>query len=189
MHHRIWADARKRSLYLLAVRQISLDEFRARVHSTSMAFVKIIEDRGLMAFVEKYFRANAADVTGAANDENFHARRENAARFTLGQSALTTPRRKPLKRPGSGSSREHQPKPALMIALEFYVAEAALPESSVVQCGQRFALIGIVIAQAGHSFLSGSFSPVFLRLLIARTSRQTAPATIRQLISSVMKFP
>jgi hypothetical protein len=38
-----------------------------------MAFAKIIEDRSLMAFVEKYFRANAADVAGAANDENFHA--------------------------------------------------------------------------------------------------------------------
>jgi len=69
--------------------------------------------------------------------------------------ALTTARRKPLKRPGSGSSREHQPKPALIIALEFYVAEAALPESSVVQCGQRFALIGIVIAHAGQSFVTG----------------------------------
>jgi hypothetical protein len=35
------------------------------------------------------------------------------------------------------------------------VAEAALPESSVVQCGQRFALIGIVIAHAGQSFVTG----------------------------------
>jgi hypothetical protein len=53
-----------------------------------MAFAKIIEDRSLMAFVEKYFGTNAADVTGAANDENFHPRRENATRFTLGQSGV-----------------------------------------------------------------------------------------------------
>ena len=68
--------------------------------------------------------------------------------------APTTARGKPL----NGlvlAARDHQPKPALMIGPEFYVAEAALPESSVVQCGQRFALIGIVIAHAGQSFVTG----------------------------------
>jgi hypothetical protein len=62
---------------------------------------------------------------------------------------------KAVEQPGSGSSREHQPKLALMIVPEFYVAEAALPESSVVQCGQRVALLGIDIWQAGQSFVTG----------------------------------
>ena len=35
-----------------------------------MAFVKIIEDCGFMTFIEKQFRANAPDITGATNDEN-----------------------------------------------------------------------------------------------------------------------
>jgi hypothetical protein len=65
----------------------------------------------------------------------------------------------------------------------------ALLESSVVQYGQRCALIGTCIAQAGHSFLSGSFLAGCLSLLIARTSRKTAPATIRKLIISVIKLP
>jgi hypothetical protein len=86
MHDRVWARAGKRELNLLAVSQIALDESRARIHSVAMAFAKIIEDGSLMAFIEKQFGANAPDITGAANDENFHARRENAARFTLGQS-------------------------------------------------------------------------------------------------------
>ena len=60
------------------------------------------------------------------------------------------------------------------------------PASSVVQCGQRVALIGIVIAQAGHSFVfcAGCFTR-----LIARTRRNTAPATIKKLIIRVMKLP
>jgi hypothetical protein len=86
MHYGVRPSARKRRLDLFPVSQISLDEFRARVHCASMAFAKIIEDCGFMAFIEKQFGANAPDITGAANDENFHARRENAARFTLGQS-------------------------------------------------------------------------------------------------------
>ena len=76
-----------------------------------------------------------------------------------------------------------------MIVPEYYVGEAVLPESSVVQCGQRFALIEIFIAQAGHSFLSGSFSAGCLSLLIARTSKKTAHATMKKLISNVMKLP
>jgi hypothetical protein len=78
MHYGVRTGARKRRLDLFPISQIALDESRARVHSASMAFAKIIEDRSFMAFVEKYFRANAPDITGAAKDENFHARRENA---------------------------------------------------------------------------------------------------------------
>ena len=38
-----------------------------------MAFAKIIEDRSLMTFIKKQFCADAPDITGAANDKNFHA--------------------------------------------------------------------------------------------------------------------
>ena len=107
-----------------------------------------------MAFIEKQFGANAPDITGAANDENFHAPGKCGAIHARSKRADDN-RRKPLKRPGSGSSREHQPNLALMIVPEFYVAEAAVPESSVVQCGQRVALLGIDIWQAGQSFVTG----------------------------------
>src|SRR5260370_11027132 len=88
MHYGVRTGARKRRLDLFPVSQIALDEFRARVRGASMAFAKIIEDCGFMAFIEKQFGANAPDITGAADDENFHARWENAARFTLGQSGV-----------------------------------------------------------------------------------------------------
>ena len=67
--------------------------------------------------------------------------------------------------------------------------DRAPPASSVVQCGQRVALIGIVIAHAGHSFETGSFSVGRFILLIPRTSRKTAKATIAKLITRVMKLP
>jgi hypothetical protein len=72
MHDRVRARAGKRGLNLLAVSQIALDELRAGVHSATMAFCQVIEDCSLMAFVKKQFCANAPDITGAANDENFH---------------------------------------------------------------------------------------------------------------------
>src|SRR5207302_6636139 len=61
-------------------------------------------------------------------------------------------------------------------------------ESCVVQWGQRTAFTGIFIAQVGHSFEVGSASGAPLSLLIARTSRKTAPATMRKLIASVRKL-
>ena len=62
---------------------------------------------------------------------------------------------------------------------------------SVVQCGQRVALIGIVIAQAGQSFETGPLRPASARfiLLIARTTRKMQNATMRKLIIRVMKLP
>jgi hypothetical protein len=37
-----------------------------------MTFAEIIEDHSRMAFIEKQFCADTPDITGAANDENFH---------------------------------------------------------------------------------------------------------------------
>ena len=73
MHHCIRARAGKRELNLLAVGQITFDESRPRIHRAAMAFAKIIENRNLMAFIKKQFCADAPDISGAANDENFHA--------------------------------------------------------------------------------------------------------------------
>jgi hypothetical protein len=52
-----------------------------------------------------------------------------------------------------------------------------------VQCGQRVALIGIDIVQAGQSFATGAAAGAgrFIRL-IAFTTRKMQKATIRKLI-------
>jgi hypothetical protein len=49
-----------------------LDESCPRIYSAAMAFAEIIEDSGFMAFIEKQFGADAPDIAGAPNDENFH---------------------------------------------------------------------------------------------------------------------
>ncbi len=68
-----------------------------------------------------------------------------------------------------------------------YVVE--LPENSVVQCGQRVALIGIDIMQAGQSFDTGSAAGDLFKLFIAFTTRKIQKATIRKLMIKVTKFP
>ena len=73
MHYRIRASAGKRRLDFFALSQVALDESRPRIHCATVAFSQIIEDSSFMAFIEKQLCANAPDVTGAANDENFHA--------------------------------------------------------------------------------------------------------------------
>lgn len=66
----------------------------------------------------------------------------------------------------------------------------ALRAKSVVQCGQRVALIGIDIVHAGQSFATGSeFGFDRFVLLIARTSRKIQKATMRKLMTSVTKLP
>src|SRR5947208_12008484 len=73
MHYCVRARAGKRSLNLFAIGQIAFDELRSRIHCAAMAFAEIIEDRTVMAFIQKQFCANAPDITSAANNENFHA--------------------------------------------------------------------------------------------------------------------
>jgi hypothetical protein len=63
-------------------------------------------------------------------------------------------------------------------------------DNSVVQCGQRVALIGIDIAHAGQSFTTGSSSGLgFFSLLIPLTTRNMQNATMTKLIVTVMKLP
>ena len=57
----------------LSIRQIAFDKNSARIDRGAMPFGQVIEDRDLVAFVEKQLGADAADVTGAADDKNLHA--------------------------------------------------------------------------------------------------------------------
>ena len=62
--------------------------------------------------------------------------------------------------------------------------------NALVQCGQRAALIGIDIVQAGQSLTTGLASGFGRFILLrARTIRKMQTATIRKLMTTVMKFP
>jgi hypothetical protein len=37
-----------------------------------MSFAQVIENGDLVLLIEQHLRANAADITGAADNENFH---------------------------------------------------------------------------------------------------------------------
>jgi hypothetical protein len=68
--------------------------------------------------------------------------------------------------------------------------DVAVWVNSLVQCGQRVALIGIVIAQAGHSFETGPpAGDGLFNLFIALTTRKMQKATMMKLITRVTKFP
>ena len=59
-----------------------------------------------------------------------------------------------------------------------------------MQCGQRVALIGIDIVQAGQSLATGAaVGDGFFILFIALTTRKMQNATMIKLITSVKKFP
>ena len=65
-----------------------------------------------------------------------------------------------------------------------------LPANSVVQCGQRVALIGMVIWQAGQSLVMGAASAVGRFILFtALTTRKMQNATMMKLMSRVIKLP
>ena len=71
-----------------------------------------------------------------------------------------------------------------------FIQTHAEPESSVVQCGQRVALIGIDIVQAGQSFATGgAVGDGFFILFIAFTTRKMQKATMTKLMISVIKLP
>ena len=62
---------------LLRSAMSALEKSRALIDRAAMPFAQIIEDADFVALVEQQFRANASDVTRAADHENLHAR-ENA---------------------------------------------------------------------------------------------------------------
>src|SRR5439155_21227111 len=66
----------------------------------------------------------------------------------------------------------------------------ALPAaSSDVQCGQRRARSGMLMAQWPHSFVAGAAGDFGNRRLTCLTTTNTANATIRKLITALMKSP
>src|SRR5438270_9956887 len=72
MHHSIRMESLERRSNLRERLQISFDKFRARIDRHAMAFGKIVEDGDCVSLIEKQLGANAADVAGAADDENLH---------------------------------------------------------------------------------------------------------------------
>src|SRR6266542_1593854 len=74
MHHCVGATIGERSLDLVALRKVALDKSRPRIDCAAMAFAQIVKDRDFVAFIQQLFRANTADVTRAAGDENSHGR-------------------------------------------------------------------------------------------------------------------
>ena len=73
MHYRLRADYGQRGIDRLSILQVAFDESRPRIEGAAMALAKVIEDRNLVALIKKQFCADAADITGPANDEKFHA--------------------------------------------------------------------------------------------------------------------
>src|SRR5438874_585330 len=74
MHHGVGATTGKGGLDLIGVRQVALNKSCPRIDCAAMAFAQIIKDRDFVAFIQQLFRANTADVTRAASEENFHGR-------------------------------------------------------------------------------------------------------------------
>ena len=53
-------------------REIALDKFGARIDRLATPFAQIIEDGDVVALIEQQLGANAADVTGTSDDQDFH---------------------------------------------------------------------------------------------------------------------
>ena len=73
MHHRFGILFRERLLDRLSIFEIALNELGAGVERAAMAFAQIIKDRDGVTFIEQKLGADASDVAGATDNENFHA--------------------------------------------------------------------------------------------------------------------
>src|SRR5207302_7426790 len=58
----------------LSILQIAFDEVGTPINRAAMSFGEIIEDGELVPLIEQLLRANAPDIAGASDDENFHSR-------------------------------------------------------------------------------------------------------------------
>ena len=95
-----FADERKRGEMQNRIRHHRLDggkdvaldfrlcknKFRARIHSGAMSFRKVVIDRDLMPGIEKFLRANGADITGAAGDKDVHT--DSVENISAGESSI-----------------------------------------------------------------------------------------------------
>src|SRR2546430_15675680 len=74
MHHRIRLLRGHSQLGGMSILQIALHELRARIERGAMAFAQVIENGNAVALVEQQLSANASDIAGPTDNENFHSR-------------------------------------------------------------------------------------------------------------------
>src|SRR4029077_12833612 len=72
MHHRLWSQPRQSVGRRLSIGQIALDKFCPWINRVAMSLTQVIKNGDVVLLIEQHLRANAADVTGAADNENFH---------------------------------------------------------------------------------------------------------------------
>ena len=72
MHHRLWSQPRQSIGRRLSIGQIALDKFCPWIYCVTMSLTQVIENGDVVLLIEQNLRANATDVTGAADNENFH---------------------------------------------------------------------------------------------------------------------
>ena len=74
-----------------AVGEVALVEVRARVDGLGVAFAEIVEYRDLVAAIEKFLDADAADVARAASDQDFFHFRVKRSPAPCGGQSLPLP--------------------------------------------------------------------------------------------------
>ena len=63
----------QRGVDRLPLLQVAFDKSRAWIKGAAMTFAQVIENGNFVALIKKQLCADAADITGPANNENFHA--------------------------------------------------------------------------------------------------------------------
>ena len=76
MHHGVRTMSGKGSLDLLAIRKLAFNEVRPGINGAPMAFTQVVENSDFMPLIQQELGANAPDVARAANDKDFHWRKE-----------------------------------------------------------------------------------------------------------------
>src|SRR6476469_1224302 len=72
MHDGVRLERGQRCPDLLELGKVAFEEFCPRIDRRPMSFRQIVENGDGMSLVEEQLRADASDIAGAANDENFH---------------------------------------------------------------------------------------------------------------------
>ena len=76
MHHRIRTIFRQSVFDRRLIGQVAFEKSGPLIDRRAMAFYQIIEYPDRVILVKQQLGTDAPDVTGAANDENFHPRKE-----------------------------------------------------------------------------------------------------------------
>ena len=72
MHHGIGSDFFEGRGDLLRLLQVAENEARAGIDRFAVPFGEVVEHGDFVSLIEHLLHANAADVAGAAGDENLH---------------------------------------------------------------------------------------------------------------------